>query len=86
MSTHHRTNSLSCFVRVVERYRADIMVQNMCLYDAMEQMAADETKVAINRCCSALDEGPRLIRIVRKARIGMLKERDCHFLLLDLIN
>ncbi len=51
-----------CFLR-------EEMVDNVCLNDAVEQVSANEAKVAINGRESTLDEGP--ILGIKMREIGM---------------
>lgn len=48
----------------------------MRLDDTVEEMAADETELAINSRCGTLDEGPLLAGVVRQGRVGVLEESD----------
>lgn len=58
MLSHHRLDGLGCLVSVVEWNRADIVVENMGLHDAVKQGPPDEAKFSINSRCGTPGVGP----------------------------
>lgn len=52
------------------------VVHNVPLDDTVEQMLADEAKVAVNRGDGALDEGPVLGVVVRDIDVGVVEVGD----------
>jgi hypothetical protein len=53
------------------------VVNNVVLNDAVEEVAADETKLAVNGGNGALDKGPVLSIIVRHILVGVVEVGDC---------
>lgn len=78
MFSHDRLNRLGRLVGVVEGYSADIMMKNVRLDDAVEELATDETKFAVDGCGCAAGERPGLGRVMGKGRIRVLEECDRH--------
>lgn len=76
VAAHDGLDSLGGFVGVVEWNSADIVVQDVCLNDTVEEVAADETELAVDGRSGTLDESPLLTSVVRQGRIGVLKEGD----------
>lgn len=76
MLSHDGFNGLGRFVGIVEWDGRDEMVEDVRFDDAVEQVPTDEAKLPINRRCGAAGEVPRLRLVVRKSRIGVLKEGD----------
>ena len=76
--SHNRLDSLTGLVGVVERDGADVVVENVSFDDTVEQMAPDETKFAVDRCCGTASEAPHVTGVVRESGIGMLEEGDSH--------
>ena len=61
---------------MVERNGADVVVQDVCFNDAVEQLAANEAEFAINRCCGSTGVGPGFGVVMWQSRIGVLKVSD----------
>ena len=76
MFAHDRLDRLSGLVGVVERYGADIMVEYVGFDNTVQELAANEPKLAIDGCSCTTSVGPRGRSVVRKAGVGVLKERD----------
>lgn len=74
MLAHNLLDGLGSLVGVVKGDRADIVVQDVGLNDTMEQVAADKTKLAIDRGGGTSDEVPLLGGVVRKRGVSVLKE------------
>lgn len=54
-------------------------MENMGFDDAVEELPADETKLAIYRSSSTTGKVPRVRFIMWKRRIGVLEKGDGHF-------
>lgn len=76
MLAHDRLDGLGGFVGVVEGNSADVVVEDVGLNDAVEELAADETEFAVNGCGGAAGEVPGLASIVGEGRVGVLEEGD----------
>lgn len=61
---------------MVEGDGADVVVQDVGLNDAVEEVAADETELAVNGRGGTTSEGPSLAVVVGKGRVGVLEEGD----------
>ena len=55
------------------------MMKDVGLDDAMQELAANETKLAINRSCCATSEVPDMRFVMGERRVGMLEEGDGDF-------
>lgn len=53
-------------------------MENMGFDDAVEELSADETKLAIYRSGSTAGEVPRVRFVMGKRRIGVLEKGDGH--------
>lgn len=58
------------------------MVDDVALDDAVEEVAADEAKVAVDRGERALDKGPAVGLEVRDIRVGVVQVGDGDFVTL----
>lgn len=76
VAAHDGLDGLGGLVGVVEGDGADVVVQDVCLDDAVQQVAADESELAINGRGGALDKGPLLACVVGQGRVGVLQEGD----------
>lgn len=72
MPAHNRLDGFGCNIGVVKWDGRDVVVKNVCLDDTMEQMAADEPKIAVNRSRCPTHEGPCGRVIVGDCGIRML--------------
>ena len=61
---------------MVEGNSGDVVVQNVGFNDAVEEVATNEAELAVNGGCGAASKGPGLGIVVRKGRVGVLKECD----------
>lgn len=52
------------------------MVNNVGIDDTVEDVATNETEIAIDSCESSRDEGPPLTIVMRKILVGMVKVRN----------
>ena len=73
---HDRLDSLAGLVGVVEGYRADVVVQDMGLDDAVEEGAADEAELTIDGGGGAAHVVPALGGVVGEGWISVLQVRD----------
>jgi len=76
VDAHDGLNGLGGLVGVVEGDTADIVVQHMGLDNTVEEMAADESELAINRGGSTTNKVPLVSSVVGERRIGVLQESD----------
>ena len=76
MLAHDWFNGFRRLVCVVEGNRRDIVVQDVCLDDAVEQGPANEAELAIDRGSSTARKVPGVTLVVREGRIGVLEESD----------
>lgn len=65
MLSHDGLNRLCGQLGIIKRYGRDVMMQNMRLDDAMEDVAADKTEFAVDCGRSAAGEGPGGVVISR---------------------
>lgn len=77
--SHNRLNSFRSLVSVVEGDGGDVVVKDVGLDDAVEDVAADEAEFAVDGGGCAADVSPRLAGVVREGGVGVLEEgnRDC---------
>jgi len=73
---HDGFDGLAGLVGVVEGDAADVVVQDVRLNDAVEEVAADEAELAIDGGGRAPNKVPLLGRVVGQGRVGMLQEGD----------
>lgn len=76
VAAHDGLDGLGGLVGVVEGDGADVVVQDVRLDDAVQQVAADEAELAVDGCGGALDKGPLLAGVVGQGRVGVLQEGD----------
>lgn len=76
VTTHHRLDSFACLVGMVEGNETDIMVENVGFDDSMEELSTNESEFAVDCRRGTTGVGPSIRSIVRKRRVGMLKECD----------
>lgn len=74
MLAHDFLDGLARLVGVVERDSADIVVEDMSLDDTVEELSTDETKFTIDSCSCTANVVPASSGIMRKRRVGVLKE------------
>jgi len=75
---HDSLDGLAGLVGVVEGDVADIVVQNVGLDDAVEDVATDEAEVAVDGGGSSAHKVPHLGLVVGKAGISVLEVGDGH--------
>ena len=76
--THDWLDCLGGLIGVVEGDGGDVVVQDVGLDDTVEQVAANETELAVDSCGGATSERPGLTSVVRQRRVGVLKVSDGH--------
>lgn len=65
MLAHDLLDPFSSLIGVVERNSADIVVQNMCFNDSMQQLTTDKPELTIDCCRSTSGIVPRVTSVVR---------------------
>lgn len=73
MLAHDWLDGLGGLVRVVEWDGGDVVVEDVGLDDAVEEVAADEAELAVNGCCGAAGEVPGFAGVVWEGRVGVLE-------------
>jgi hypothetical protein len=76
VSAHDGFDGLGGFVGVVERDGGDVVVEDVGLDDAVEELAADEAEFAVDGCGGAAGVRPGLGRVMWEGRIRVLEEGD----------
>ena len=76
---HDGFDGLGGLVGVVKGDSANVVVQDVRLNDAVEEVAADEAELAINGGGRAAHKVPLLGRVVRERGVGVLEEGDGHW-------
>lgn len=76
MLAHDGPDGIGRFVGVVKRDAANIVVQDVRLNDAVEEVAADEAHLAVDGGSSAANIVPLVGRVMREGWVGVLKECD----------
>jgi hypothetical protein len=76
---HYGLDGLGGLVSVVERDGADVVVQDVRLDDAVEQLTPDEAELAVDGGGGAADEVPLIRRVVRQRGVGVLEEGDADY-------
>ena len=73
---HDRLDSLGGLVSVIEGDGRDVVVENVGLDDAVKEIAADETELAVDSGSGSASEGPGVGVVVRKRGVGVLEVGD----------
>lgn len=76
MLAHDGLDSVGSLIGVVEGDGADIMVQDVGLNNAVEEVSTNETHLTIDGGSSATDEVPLVTSVVRKRGISVLEKSD----------
>lgn len=76
VAAHDLLDGFAGLIGVVEGDGADIVVENVSFDDAVEYMAADEAKVAVNGCCGATGKVPYFGLVMREGWVGVLQISD----------
>jgi hypothetical protein len=76
VTSHNWLNSLSGLIRVIERNRADVVVEHVSLDNAMEKLATDKSEFAINCRSGATNIVPRCASVMGKGWICVLEVGD----------
>lgn len=78
MGSHDLLDSLGRLVCVVEWNGANIVMENVGLYDTVKELTTNKSKFTIDSCSSSSDIVPALRCVVRKSWVGVLKEGNCN--------
>jgi hypothetical protein len=73
---HDGLDGLGGLVGVVEGDGGDVVVEDVGLDDAVEDLATNEAELAVNGSGGATSEVPGLAGVVRKGRVGVLEVGD----------
>jgi len=73
---HDRLDRLAGLVGVVEGDDGDVVVQDVRLDDAVEELAADEAEFAVDGGGGAAGKVPRLAGVVGEGGVGVLEVGD----------
>lgn len=76
VDAHDRLDGFGRLIGMIEGDGGDEMVKNMGLDDAMHNVPADKSKIAIDCRSRSASEVPCVVLIMRKCAIGVLKVRD----------
>lgn len=73
---HDRLDGLGGFIGIIEGDGADIVVKDVSLNDAVEQVSANKAHLTINSSSSSTDKIPLLGGVVRQSWVSVLEEGD----------
>jgi hypothetical protein len=73
---HDGLDGLRSLISIVKGNGADVVVEDMGLDDAVEEVTADESELAIDSGRGATDKVPLLSGVVRERGVGVLEEGD----------
>ena len=73
---HDGTDGVAGLVGVVKGNGANVVVEDVRLDNAVQQLAADEAHLAVNGSGGTADVVPLLGSVVRQRRVGVLEESD----------
>ena len=73
---HDGANGVGSFVGIVKGNGAYVVVQDVSLDDAVQEVTADEAHLAVNGGSGATNKVPLVGRVVRQGRVGVLEEGD----------
>jgi hypothetical protein len=76
MFAHDWLDGLGGLIGMVEWDRADVVMQDVGLDNAVEQLTANEAEFPVDGCCGATGVGPGGGGVVRKRWVGVLEESD----------
>lgn len=76
MATHDLLDGLGSLVGVVEWDGRHIVMQDVGLDNAVQQLATDEAELAVDGRGRTADVVPRLGGVMRERRVGVLEEGD----------
>lgn len=82
MLAHDLLDSFTGLVGVVEGDGANVVVKDVGLDDAVEELATDETEFTIDCCGCSTNVVPASSGVVRKSGISVLEEGDGNYTLL----
>ena len=72
MYSHHTLDSVRGLFCVVEWDSRCVVMEDVTLSRAMEEIPSDKSEVSVHRRSAATKEGPSVTRIVWQRRVGML--------------
>lgn len=78
MLAHYWLDGLGGLIGVVEWDRRNVVVEDVRLDDAVQEVAADEAELAVDGSGSATGKVPRIASVVREGWVGVLKVGDGH--------
>ena len=78
--SHNRLDGFRRLISVVEWNGGDVVVKDVGLNDAVEDVAAYEAEFAVDGCGSATNVGPGIAEVVGERRVGVLEEGDCDWI------
>lgn len=73
---HDGSDRIGSLVGVVKGNGADVVVEDVSLDDAVEEVSADEAHLAIDGGSGAADKVPLVTSVVGEGRVGVLEEGD----------
>jgi hypothetical protein len=76
VTSHDWLDGLSRLIGVVERNRANVVVEHVSLNNTMEKLTTDKSKFAINCRSGATNIVPRCTGVMGKGWIGVLEVGD----------
>jgi hypothetical protein len=79
VTSHYWLNGLCGLIGVVERDRADVVVEHVSLNNAMEQLTTNKSEFTINSGSGATNVVPRCTSVMGKGWIGVLEVGDRDF-------
>lgn len=79
MAAHDLLDGLAGLVSVVEGDRRHVVVQDVRLDDAVQQLPPDEPELSVDGGGGAPDVVPRLVGVVRERGVGVLEEGDGNY-------
>lgn len=77
VAAHDGLDGLGGLAGVVEGDGGDVVVQDVCLDDVVEDVWADGPEVAVDCGGGTTGEGPCLAGVVGESGVGVLEEGDC---------
>jgi hypothetical protein len=73
---HDRLDGLGGLIGMVEGDGGDVVVEDVGLDDAVEDLTTNEAELAVNGSGGATGEVPGLAGVVREGRVGVLEVGD----------
>ena len=79
MLAHDGLDGVAGLAGIVKRNRRNVVVQDVGLDDVVENVLANEAKLAVNGCGGTTGEVPGVRLVVGKGGVGVLKEGDGNY-------